>query len=69
MLEVGARRNGDEASPPRYTRWPALDKQGGSDACACWLDRRTGLLLYQSERIDPNSTVATDTLVGSAFLR
>lgn len=69
MLEVGAMPNYGQETTPRYARWPALDKQGGTDACTCWLDRRTGLLLYQSGPVDPNSTVAVEALVGSAFLR
>jgi len=40
----------------RYTRWRTFDTtQHGGDRISCWLDRKTGRLVYQPEGLDPNA--------------
>lgn len=58
---VAGVRRGDETTP-RYVRWSLFDKGaaanadkgGAANALACWLDRRTGRLVYQPGNVDPN---------------
>ena len=39
----------------RYARWRMFDttQQNGVQAC-CWVDRKTGRLVYQPAGLDPN---------------
>jgi hypothetical protein len=64
MLELNADIRYRDESTPRYARWPVLDKQRQVDAPWCWLDRRTGRLVYQPDQVDPNASqvflVSTD---------
>jgi hypothetical protein len=42
----------------RYARWATFDKIGDSDQRACWLDRKTGRLVYEAVNSDPNGPAA-----------
>lgn len=44
----------DDKNAPRFERWETFDRHGPMPAC--WLDRRTGGLLYQPRDVDPNKT-------------
>lgn len=43
----------------RYARWRMFDttQQNGIHAC-CWVDRKTGRLVYQPAGLDPNLLAA-----------
>jgi hypothetical protein len=53
-LVAGVKRGSNE-DMPRYVRWSLFDKGGAANALACWLDRRTGRLVYQPGQMDPNA--------------
>jgi len=38
----------------RYVRWPVFDLAPGGSS-RCWLDRRSGRLLYHPDGVDPNA--------------
>ena len=56
MLELDANTRYRDESIPRYARWSVLDKQREAGAPSCWLDRRTGRLVYQPDQVDPNTS-------------
>ncbi|HTS52595.1 MAG TPA: hypothetical protein VMH26_04920 [Burkholderiales bacterium] len=53
-------------SSERYARWRTFDtaQQSGYRIC-CWLDRKTGRLLFQPDGLDPNLLAAPPALVYS----
>jgi len=61
MLEANAGAGYDREGTCRYVRWSLFDKQtegDPGDASSCWLDRRTGRLIYQPNHVDPNASTA-----------
>ena len=44
----------------RFARWRRFDsmQQNGCPIC-CWLDRRTGRLVYQPDGLDPNLLISS----------
>jgi hypothetical protein len=51
---VDAQRGDGSNGTLRYARWPTFDKIGDVREGACWLDRKTGRLVYQASDSDPN---------------
>ena len=51
----GSETDGTTGSLGRYARWRVFDttQQNGLLAC-CWVDRKTGRLVYQPVGLDPN---------------
>jgi hypothetical protein len=65
-LDIEARYRNE--SLPRYARWSVLDRERAEGPSFCWLDRRTGRLVYQPDQADPNASgvIASSPAIVSA---
>jgi len=63
MFELNAETGYRDRSIPQYARWSVFDRQRQAKEPCCWLDRRTGRLLYLPQHADPNAARVVATPV------